>query len=80
MTGQADTGERFNFRFAMHAKLAKGGSMRVMRCDDFGITLTDHRATGRDPWRRTFTVDDVEGQDFDTLGEAVKALRAVRGT
>lgn len=74
-----DGGERFNFRFAMHAKLSKGGSMYVDRCDDFGITRTDHRATARDPWRRTYTVDDVEGQEFDTLREAVEAARKVRG-
>lgn len=70
-----DGGERFNFRFAMHAKLSKGGSMYVTRCEDFGITCTDHRATARDPWRRTFTADEIEGQEFDTLGECVRALR-----
>lgn len=75
MTEAQDTGERFNFQFAMHAKLTKGGSLYVYRCEDFGITRTEHRATSRDPWRCTFTADEIDGQEFDTLGECVRALR-----
>lgn len=71
----ADDGTRYNFVFAMHLKMARGGSAYVRRCEDFGITMTDVRNTGADPWRRVFVADDLEGMEFTTLRACVDALR-----
>ena len=72
-----DTGERFNFAFALHAKLSRGGSLYQYRCDDFGITCAKGRASRQDAWSVTFTADALEGQTFDSLGACVAALRAL---
>lgn len=72
-----DTGERFNFRFSMHAKLARGGSLYVYTCEDFGITCTKCRQRSGEPWSVTYTADEIPGQKFDSLREVVAALRAL---
>lgn len=72
---QADDGERFNFRFALHMKLTRGGAIHVRRDDDHGITLTEQRTTSSDAWTRTFTCDDVPDREFATLAECIDALR-----
>lgn len=43
--------------------------------DDHGITMTDMRETGSDPWSRVFVADEIEGREFPTLRECVAALR-----
>lgn len=72
----ADTGERFNFAFKLHAKLARGGSTFIYECEDFGISRTDFRKTSRDPWRRTYRAEDLPGWDYDNLPELIADLRA----
>lgn len=75
----ADTGERFNFALQLHAKLSRGGSMYVYRCEEYGITRSCGRSFGNVPWECHYTADAIEGQQFDTLREVVSAIKRVRG-
>lgn len=75
MDSQMDSGERFNFAFAMHARLSRGGHLRTYRCDDFGITLTESCERRGDRVKRQFTADALEGRTFSTLKACLEAMR-----